>query len=397
MVNDPAVEHIGIRIRYWRRRRGGMSQAVLAGLAGLSQPYISQLESGTRSVDRRSTLVAIAKALQVSVADLLGQPGDPTDPNKALATMSVPEIRLALAEIDADVIDAPQRPRDQVVADLAVYDARQLACDFATAAPMLPGLLRDSASYGPALSSEVLRATASLLRSIGYHDLAWRAAGMSVSNARAAESNELLGACQFSRLNCLPPEAYTVIEAQARRTYEELQPHTGDPGARRGYGALHLSAALALAQANRPDLVADHLAEAKEVALTLGEPANPGGLSMAFGPTNVGLWAMASALESGEYRRVVEIAQTVHPENLSKSANRVSTYWLDLGRALSHVPGRDREAVVALARAEALAPQYMRVLPAARNAVAALVGRARQRALAEDLRRLADRMGLGAL
>lgn len=175
MANEPAVEHIGTRIRYWRRRRNGMSQAVLAGLAGVSQGFISQVETGVLAIDRRSTLVKIAKALQVSVADLLGQPGDPTDPNKALATMSVPEIRLVLAEIDAGVIEAPNRPRDQVVADLAVNDAHRLVCDFASAAPMLPGLLRDSASYGPALSSEVLHATASLLRSLGYRDLAWRA------------------------------------------------------------------------------------------------------------------------------------------------------------------------------------------------------------------------------
>src|SRR5262249_31774551 len=162
--------------------------------------------------------------------------------------------------------------------------------------------------------------------------------------------DQLLGACQFMRLMCMPAEAYEVISAQARRTYEELQSRAADPHARRGYGALHLSSALALAQANRPDLIADHLSEARAEAETLGEPAKPGGLWMSFGPTNVGLGAMGSALELGEYSKVVEIAKTVRPEALPH-ANRQSSYWLDLGRALSHLPGRDREAVVALARA----------------------------------------------
>lgn len=50
-----------------------------ADLAGLSQPYVSQVESGRRSVERRATLAAIAAALQVSVAELTGRqdPGDP--------------------------------------------------------------------------------------------------------------------------------------------------------------------------------------------------------------------------------------------------------------------------------------------------------------------------------
>src|SRR5205823_8115373 len=82
-------EHIGARIGYWRRRRG-LTQAVLAGLAGVSQPFVSQVEAGQKGIERRSTLVAIAGALQVSVADLLGQPGDPTDPAKAGVARVVP-------------------------------------------------------------------------------------------------------------------------------------------------------------------------------------------------------------------------------------------------------------------------------------------------------------------
>ena len=85
------------------------------------------------------------------------------------------------------------------------------------------------------------------------------------------------------------------MAGQARRLYEELQAHDSDPIARRGYGAMHLSASLAEATGNRPDLAAEHLEEARRVARTLGEPDDPGGLSMSFGPTNVELWSMAAA------------------------------------------------------------------------------------------------------
>jgi transcriptional regulator with XRE-family HTH domain len=71
------------RIRRWRRRRG-MSQGVLVGFAEVSQGYVAKVETGAKDIERRSTLVAIAKALQVTVADLTGD--DPTDPPLVAAT-----------------------------------------------------------------------------------------------------------------------------------------------------------------------------------------------------------------------------------------------------------------------------------------------------------------------
>src|SRR5882724_4477852 len=103
------AEHIGTRVAYWRRRRGGMAQATLAGLAGVSQSYISQVEAGRKNVERRSTLVALAAALNVTVADLLGQPGDPTDPNRDTVTSLIPSIRAALIELEEDERRPPVR------------------------------------------------------------------------------------------------------------------------------------------------------------------------------------------------------------------------------------------------------------------------------------------------
>jgi transcriptional regulator with XRE-family HTH domain len=45
-----------------------MSQQVLADLAGVTQGYLSQIEAGKRSLERRSTQVSIANALNISVA-----------------------------------------------------------------------------------------------------------------------------------------------------------------------------------------------------------------------------------------------------------------------------------------------------------------------------------------
>jgi transcriptional regulator with XRE-family HTH domain len=72
---------IGARLRTLRRWRG-MTQGELAGLAALSQSFVSLVENGQRSLDRRSYIAAIAAALRVSETDLVGGPhlsaGTPT-------------------------------------------------------------------------------------------------------------------------------------------------------------------------------------------------------------------------------------------------------------------------------------------------------------------------------
>ena len=56
-------------IRVWREHRG-LTQQQVADLAGISKPYLSQLESGRRggSID---VLSALARALGLSIDDLI--------------------------------------------------------------------------------------------------------------------------------------------------------------------------------------------------------------------------------------------------------------------------------------------------------------------------------------
>lgn len=142
------AEHIGGRVCIWRRRRK-LSQVTLAGLAGISQGYLSQLETGVRPVDSRSILISLARALDVAVADLLGQTSDPTDPVRVCASEAVAGIRVALVALDAGDIEPPARGPDEMAA--AVEDAMRLrqASDYLTLAPLLPGLLNDAATRAP--------------------------------------------------------------------------------------------------------------------------------------------------------------------------------------------------------------------------------------------------------
>ena len=63
---------IGSRVRYHRQQRG-ISGVKLANAAGISQPFLSQLESGQTSV-AIATLYRIAHALGVDPSDLLPAP-----------------------------------------------------------------------------------------------------------------------------------------------------------------------------------------------------------------------------------------------------------------------------------------------------------------------------------
>lgn len=63
---------VGQRIREWRLRRE-LSQAEVARLAGITQASLSNYENGKRDLPL-STLLGVARALNVSLGDLLDLP-----------------------------------------------------------------------------------------------------------------------------------------------------------------------------------------------------------------------------------------------------------------------------------------------------------------------------------
>jgi transcriptional regulator with XRE-family HTH domain len=387
-------QHIGARIAYWRKRRNGMTQTVLAGLAGVSQAYISQVEAGRKGIERRSTLVAIAGALQVSVADLLGQPGDPTDPLKAGVASAVPAIRAALVEIEDGERRAPVRKPDQLAADIDHLAHLRSHEDFAAIAPLLPSLLPDAAAARPRQLAQVAYEASVTLRRFGYRDLALTAARAAVSAAADAGDPAWVGAARFVHLLALPPEAAATAGRVADRTLAELQRDASDERVRQVLGQLHTTAAFLAAVAGQEDRARDYLQAADDEARTLGDPADGYGFNrMAFGPTNVKLWNMAVSAESGDYDRVIRLSTQTNPGPL-RVVNRHQSYWLDLGRAYAHSGKSDSQALVALINAEQAAPVSFAVNPLARDALVTMVYRAQCRAIPDTLRILARRVGV---
>lgn len=367
---------IGEQVAYWRRRRG-KSQRVLADLAGMSQPYLSQIENGIRPVERRATLVALAQALDVSIADLTGQPGDPTDPSRAAAAASVPAIREALIRREVGELTDPR------------YDVRTVmeaggAYDFATVAPMLPNLL--GGLHGGDLV-QVAHVGVYTLKHLGYADLARDAARLAVTEARELGDPAWIGIAEFIRVLAMPPEMPGAPTRLAQRVADEIQPHIGDPLVRQAYGMLHLHAALRAAVDRRADLARDHLDEAREAADTLGEPEDLGLARFAFGPTNVGFWTVSIQLELGEPRLAIEASEAVAPGRIPL-ANRQAPYHADVATALAEV-GRDNEAIASFLRSEAVGPQWFRLRPTVRDTIRSIVRRTRRNAVSKQMRHAA--------
>src|SRR5690606_14643091 len=58
---------------FYRTRRG-LTQAVLANLVGRSEDWLSKIERGEREIRRLDILTELARALRITLGDLIGQP-----------------------------------------------------------------------------------------------------------------------------------------------------------------------------------------------------------------------------------------------------------------------------------------------------------------------------------
>lgn len=392
-------DRIGDRIRVWRKRRGGMTQKTLADLAGLSQSYISQIESGQVPLDRKSTQAAVASALNISVAQLLGKPHD-SDPLRARAVAHVPAIRAVLVEMAAGQRRTPGRDADSL-RDVVrhVTDLRN-AADYAAVAPLLPDLLTDLYGHDGGLAPQTVEAlfcTRYALKTMGYPDLALTAAQVGVQVAEGYEEPAWRGQAVYSLVQAFPVESAALGARMTAVTADELQ---GVAEAQEVYGCLHILAAFESAVALNQADAAAHLDEAADVARVLGEPERYGDVSAGFngnwfGPTQVEYWRVAVAAELGDTGEAVRVSERINLD-AAPVPNRWVYYWTDLARALA-AGGEDQGAMRALARAERAAPQHFRFNPVVRSLVPTLIQRAARKAVGDEMLALAQKLGIDTI
>jgi transcriptional regulator with XRE-family HTH domain len=387
-------------LRLWRR----MTLAEVAGLSGVSAAYLSMAERGLRSLDRRSMISALAVALRVSEAELTGAPHLGTDRLQSEPHLAIPALRDALA---VNSIGAPAADRarslTEVVTELETLRSAYAEYDYLRQGPALARVLGELYVLVSAPADEAAKVSAAralvdacswsawMCHSLGYPDLAQIAARAAVDAASLTGDPVDIGKAQFPRTGTVPRSRAHSL-AIAERAANAMEPHARDAEGFQVLGMLTLRAALAAAAALNGGLADHWLAEAQALADRVNDD-NPACNWEWFGRTNVAVWRVAIAVERGQGGRVVlELASRAESGKLLP--NRQAALCTDVGRGLAREQGTQAEAAVWLRRAEAAAPQWTRNCPAAREAVAFLLTRARTTAGGRELRGMAARMGV---
>ena len=311
------VEEIGRTLRGIRRARG-KSLDVVAGLAGISKSYLSRLESGDRALDRRSLVVALADALEVAPSEITGSAL--ATPRERADDRALQEVRSALLAVSLGEPHGEVQPVDQLRARVASVVAAQNDAESAAVGAALPALIRDLHTTVDARGGvDVLRllplahvqGTQAWLTAVGAPiDLSWQAVLLGRRAAeRAAEPIPHAVSAYGTALGLLSAGAFghashvlARVELPARTT-EEIQLS----------GSLVLASSLVSAARGDHSEQSAALEHAAELSERTGETNM---LGFGFGPSNVAVWRMQGALESGDHSEAAEIAERVRPDAL---------------------------------------------------------------------------------
>lgn len=380
--------NVGQRVMFYRRRRG-LTQAVLAGLVGRSEDWLSKVERGERQVRRIDVLADLARALRVTLGDLLGQPALLEDEH---AQDDVPAVRDALMNPwrisrvlfgSAPPEREPEPARSAALVEQAWHHYQRGR--LGTVVTALPGLiiqaqqLEDAADAGGthpgwAVSARTHHLAATALSKIGEAELGWIAAERAMQAAdRSDDPLVLASAARAGAHALLAVGRYDEALALANTAARWLTPRidTGDPAALSLLGMLHLRSAIAAARNHDRATATELLERAADAAERLGADANHWHTS--FGPTNVELHRFAAALDLGDIAHVADRGPSVTLDPLPPE--RGASHLIDTARALSLL-ARDEHALDLLLRAEQVAPQLVRHSPSVRETVKALHRRA---------------------
>lgn len=389
---------IGQRLRQVRNSRG-KSLRVLAGLSGINKSQLSEFERGERALDSLKQLVALANALKIAPSDLTRLPVPA--PGNGHTDAAIEAIRRALIAVGYG------RPGGQVLPvrvlrdKLAQVQEMRRRCRFAEVATELPNLIRDVhttlatgrdfAELAPLAVYLHVQVTSMWLQDSGAPiDLRREVASLARRMAQEHDEEVTLAVATFATTRQLISHGLSDL-ARAELDAVTLPATTPETAGLVG-GLMMRHAAVATAD-NRPGDVVAAMEAAAEIAARFGETGENDSLGFAFGPTDVGFRQVALALEAGEPDRAVSISRGLQPQR-HPFVTRQAAYWVDYGRALARVRGRQDDAVKALRTAEELFP--MRVLrnPFARDVIAELLARSRRDAVGRELRGMAYRAGL---
>lgn len=381
---------VGQMVRYYRRKNGARTQAAVAGLCGITERYLQQIEAGQK-VPSADVLARLASELGVPLAALLTS--DPVE-DSVLPVTAAPGVVSALMGYGLPVSSAPASPvqlRERVE---RAWRSWQSSKDrFTEAARVLPELIRDvehavrAHRRGDDVESrrEVLRVAADLyglLRSycrraarldlsLMVADRAIRAAEDADDPLRTAAAHWNLGHVLLSHGESAAVEEAKKVAVQA---IEQLGRAQATEEAKAVEGALELVAVVSDARRRRWWDARQRLEQrAAPLARRVGEGSNV--QWTVFGPTNVHLHAMSIEMLAGEASEGLRLADTIDTRVLP-SLERQFTFGLELARCYD-LRREDAAVLVHLLDLEETAPEDLARSPLARDMILGLQRRVR--------------------
>ena len=400
MSLSPEVR-IGERLRFYRQAKG-KTQAVVAGLAGVTEDYLSQIERGLKT-PTISLLHRFSKILGVRVSELLGESATENDETVLPVGNAVQQAMMSYP-VTLDLPDLPSL-RERVDSAWEIWQGSPRR--YTEESRVLPALIVDVQTAQRAFTSpaqqqerrEAHRIGADLYfllrtftKRIGRVDLSLLAADRAVLAAEAADDPVRVAAAKWNLGHVLLAQGQPDgAEDVAIKAIEDLQRDTSadDRDAVAIAGALWLVSVVAAVRNNDPWAARDRLREKAWPAARQTGDGNP--LWTVFGPTNVGLHAVSVEMETGEVAEALRLADDIDT-SASPSLERQTTFALEVARCYEQ--RRDDPGVfLHLMNAESSGPEDLRYNSLARDLVHGLLKRARP-TYAPQVRALAERIDL---
>ncbi|WP_255955633.1 helix-turn-helix domain-containing protein [Streptomyces odontomachi] len=383
---DNAEVHIGARIAQIRKQRG-LTQQGLAMRAHISKSLLSKVECGQKPAS--PSLVAVcARALGVPTPDLLGQPFADELRRDRMDALIQP-IREALENWDIPLEwQTKPRPVALIRADVQRALAQRREAEYTELVRDLPALIDECVQAVHISSGEEQRQAYECLAGtfrcvftvawrLGYLDLGTVALDRLAWAAPQADEPGLAANYAFLRAQTtMSSGRYDLGMRVVERALRDLEGQEArrPSGIVTMRGMLHLRAAVIAGRAKDRDHAEARLREARVLAEETGELPDYGA---SWGPANVGVHAVAIALEMDEFGLAIELAEGVRiPRGWARS--RAGHHWMDLSKAYAW-EGTPEQALDCLQRARRIAPQQTRYHPTARETVIALKRRERVR------------------
>lgn len=362
---------LGRRIAWYRQRRG-MSQEVLAGMLGRTPGWLSKLENDDITLDRLSVLKDAAQCLDVALGDLLAEPSLMEWTTES-GQRTVPALREVLMDYrillgtTAPVTPPPDLDKLRIDVDgiWAAYQASRFGYVIASLVSLIPraraavatytGEARMVAAGRLALAYQV---AASTLTKLGEADLAWTASERGIAMAHESGNPVIVGSLLRSITHSL---LSTGQYADAVRVTNDssafFEPHLRRPSSTMlsVYGTALLAGSMAAARAGDRESARDFLSAASSAATRLGKDDNK--LWTAFGPTNVSIHRVATAMELGDVSVALNLGAKL--DTAAVPVERQVRHSLEVARALT-TAGRREDALSMVLHAERQAPEQVR-------------------------------------